>query len=162
MTDPWDTAANNLTAARKAAEQLAAAQATRQADADAADRLYRQQEAELQALVDEVTPVLEAFVAQRGGPAQRLLAASARDHKFVRIGTMTDGGYFDTIVFDEWGFARFTGYEGGQGGGTVSSRKPATARQAVEYFARYERNAPDQVRRIVAWLENEIDRHMPR
>lgn len=164
MRDSWRTTAARMLADQAAEKQQAesarlAAATQREAQAAA----WARSEADLNRLIDEVTPLLQIFLAQYGTAAQELLAASRAQIKLIRFGVDQDGSDYDTVAFDHKGLARFTGSESSYGHGHHNPRQEATPRQAVEYFARYGdgRNAPEQVRAIVDWFENQVNRFMP-
>lgn len=164
MTDPWYAAAQRIRDEKEAADTAAANQLlAQQAVREEAERAYAQKQAELQRLIDEVTPQLIGFLTTRGEAARSLLGArsmAAGREILVIFGSYRDGSDYDTVALDRFGIARFTGTESSYGHGSHNPRQEATPQQAIEYFARHGQgqNKPEQVRNIVTWLEQEINR----
>lgn len=163
MTDPWDVAANTLSARQAAMKRIeqarrdeaAARLAARRQAAAEADRAMR-------AAIEFAVPQLEALMAQRGTAAQRLLAASG-EGAYILFGSARGGGKYCSVYLDQNGLRREVGTCGGLGS-KPTDKRAATAREAIEAFA-YRgagKDKPELVRIIVTWLTDQVDAYAPR
>jgi hypothetical protein len=158
MADPWDTAANDITAnqaaqKRRLQQEAAAKHAKLQADIATSKAALR----EIQAAISVAVPKLTTFLNKRGAAAKRLLAARS-EHAHIVFGDEREGGAYYSVYLNGEGLM----YECGTGGSYGVKRevkRAATPEEAVRAFA-YDgrgRNNPKQVREIVDWLTKEVD-----
>jgi hypothetical protein len=161
--DPWDVAAQRRNAARiaQAADaEVAAAQEriTRERERTEAEALAQS----MQAAIDAAVPELEAFLRRRGAAAKALLAAVG-EQAHVMFGSERGGGSYHSVFFYRDGLTQEVGHMSGYSS-TATRTWPATAHDAVEYFAYYGygRNDPERVRTIVAWFEERMDAYARR
>jgi hypothetical protein len=159
VSDPWDDAARQKTAASQQA-------AKEKARKDARERKEQQEErarqeaahAALEAAIDATVPLLERFMRERGGAAQRLLAASG-DRRYIYIGGESEGGYYHSYYLSKDGLC----YEVGRKAGYGSKPDRATQASVRDVIASYAREGrgdrdPAKVRKIVDWLTEEVNR----